>query len=207
MTVTEIIKEKKHLNRVVFDDGGELILDREVSDLNLYVEKELSQDDLEQLKYESDYARARSRAVWYLDRMAYTEKGLYTKLLKAGFDKKASAAVIARFREAGLLDDRKFAENLADRLINQNVSKREAVFKMTEKGVPRDIAKEILDRTDTDETAQIRALIEKKYHSKLLAENGTQKVYAALIRKGFSFSVVREVLKNYCEELEYCEEE
>ena len=33
-----------------------------------------------------------------------------------------------------------------------------------------------------------------------------QRVYAALVRKGFSFSAVRNALKKYSEELEYSEE-
>ena len=39
-----------------------------------------------------------------------------------------------------------------------------------------------------------------------MLQNGAEKVYAALIRKGFSFSAVRNVLKKYSEELEYSEE-
>ena len=130
---------------------------------------------------------------------AYTESS-------AGFDKKASAAVVARFVEVGLLDDRRFAENFAERCKDANISPRETVRKLYEKGIPYDMAKETVSETETDEETQIRALIEKKYARKLELENGAEKVYAALIRKGFSFSAVRNVLKKYSEELEYSEE-
>ena len=82
----------------------------------------------------------------------------------------------------------------------------ETVRKLIEKGVPADIAKEVVSGSDTDEDAQIIAVIEKKYARKLETENGAQKVYAALIRKGFSFSAVKKALKKYSEELEYSEE-
>ena len=74
---------------------------------------------------------------------------------------------------------------------------------MINKGVNRDLAYEVLDELDTDEEAQIRALLDKKYRSKLALEKGPEKVYAALIRKGFSFSAVKNVMKKYIEELEY----
>ena len=92
------------------------------------------------------------------------------------------------------------------RCLNANISPRETVRKLYEKGISYDMAKEIVSETETDEEAQIRALIEKKYARKLELENGAEKVYAALIRKGFSFSAVRNVLKKYSEELEYSEE-
>ena len=167
---------------------------------------EITEERLEELIYDSEYRRAKSRALWYLDRADRTEKGLYRKLCEAGFDKKASAAVVARFVEVGLLDDRRFAENFAERCKDANISPRETVRKLYEKGIPYDMAKETVSETETDEETQIRVLIEKKYARKLELENGAEKVYAALIRKGFSFSAVRNVLKKYSEELEYSEE-
>lgn len=167
---------------------------------------EITEERLQELMYDSEYRRAKSRALWYLDRADRTEKGLYRKLCEAGFDKKASAAVVARFVEVGLLDDRRFAENFAERCKDANISPRETVRKLYEKGISYDMAKEIVSETETDEETQIRALIEKKYARKLELENGAEKVYAALIRKGFSFSAVRNVLKKYSEELEYSEE-
>ncbi|MBR6741360.1 MAG: regulatory protein RecX, partial [Clostridia bacterium] len=157
---------------------------------------------LEELLFSSDYVRAKSRAVWYLDRSAHTEKGLYDKLVRAGFAKEACAKVIARFIEVGLLDDRRYAETLAERLIETNVSKREALQKMLSKGLPYDLAKAVLEETEADENTQIRNLIEKKYRNKLQQENGAKKVFDALARKGFSFGAIREALKRYIEESE-----
>ena len=202
MIITEIKKDKLHLMRLVLSDGSEVLIDKEVCYEKCLKEGMDLGDRLEEIIFESDYRRAKSRAVWYLDRMDHTEKALYDKLLKAGFKPKPCAKVIARLKEVGLIDDCRFAENYANRLIENNVSKREALQKMLLKGVPYDLAKSVLEDTETDELSQIKNLIEKKYKNKLTAENGVQKVYAALVRKGFSYGAVKTALNQYIEESE-----
>ena len=207
MIIVSAEKQKKHLTRLVFADGSEILLDSSVCDNRaLRAGSEITEEKLNELKYESEYERAKERALWYLDRADRTEKALFQKLVTAGFDKRASAEVIARLKELGLVDDCRFAENFAGRCRESCVSPREAVSKMLAKGVPYEIAKAAADNSGTDEEEQLRCLIEKKYARKLNEENGARKVYAALARKGFSFSAVRSVLKKYSEELEYCEE-
>lgn len=207
MIITEVQKQKKHLTRVSLDSGEEVLLDNDICiNYALKPDTELSKEEFERLKYESEYTRAKSRALWYLDRADRTEKTMYEKLVGAGFDRKVSAAVVGRFVEVGLIDDRRFAENFAERCRDANISKREGIRKMLLKGVPYDIANEVFSETEIDEEEQVRAVIEKKYARKLTQENGVQRVYAALVRKGFSFSAVRNVLKKYSEELEYSEE-
>lgn len=206
MKITALKRQKKHLTLVCFENG-EVLLDNDVcADYSLKPDTDVSQEGLKELLYQSEYIRAKSRALWYLDRADRTEKTMYKKLVDAGFDKKASAAAVARFCEVGLIDDRRFAENFAARCLDSNVSARETVRKLIEKGVSAELAKEVVSDKDTDEDAQIAAVIEKKYARKLETENGAQKVYAALIRKGFSFSAVKKALKKYSEELEYSEE-
>lgn len=202
MQITALTKDKKHLTRVTFLGGEECFLDNDiVLENGLSKGNEITEEFLEELKFSSDYKRAKSRAMWYLDRMDYTEKALFEKLVKAGFSKKASAAVLAKLCEFGLVNDRRFAERMAERLISNNISKREALNKMYLKGIPIDLAKEVLGETESDEDAQIKALIKGKYAYKLTTENGAQKVFAALVRKGFSYSSVRSALKQYIEEL------
>ncbi len=203
MRITELKRDKLHLTRVMLSDGSEVLIDNEVcSEKCLNVGLQLEPSQLKELCDESDYRRAKSRAIWYLDRMDHTEKGLYDKLLRAGFKKEASAKVVARFIEVGLIDDERYARNYAERLLEANVSKREAVQKMVGKGVPYDLAKSVLEENETDEAAQIKNLLDKKYRTKLSYENGAQKVFAALVRKGFSYSAIREALNSYIEELE-----
>ena len=200
MQIINIQKDKLHLTKISLSNGEEVLIDNDVCRDN-YLKKgdKISEEKLNDLVFQSQYQRAKSRAVWYLDRKDRTAKDLYNKLCLAGFDKKAVAKVIARLQEVGLVDDLRFAENYASRLMEGNVSKREALQKMLQKGVPYDMAKDVLAECDSDEGAQIEALINKKYRTKLIVEGGKEKVYAALIRKGFSYEAVKNALKNYIE--------
>ena len=206
MIIKAINPDKKHLTKIVFDEK-ELLIDNDVViDSGISVGYDISEEEIAELKNNSDYKRALSRAFWYLDRMDYTEKALFEKLVRAGFSKKASAKVMARLCELGLIDDRRYAERMAEKCRENNISKREAMQKMLLKGISYDLAKEMLEECECDEEEQIKNLLEGKYAYRLTQEKGTEKVYAALVRKGFSYSAVRSAMKKYIEQLEFCEE-
>ena len=207
MIVKAIARDKKHLTRIFLSDDSEFLLDNDIlGESSVSVGCSITEEEISQLKYSSDYKRAKNRALWYLDRMDYTEKALFEKLVKAGFSKKASAAVMARLCELGVVDDRRYAERMAEKCMESNISKREAMHKMLMRGVPYELAKEMLENSEADEEQQIINLLEGKYAYKLTLENGAEKVYAALVRKGFSYSAVRNAIKSYAEQIEFCEE-
>ncbi len=203
MQIKAINKDKLHLTKITFEDSSEVFIDNEVVyEKTLRAGADLSAEYIDDLVFESNYRRAKSRALWYLDRTDHTEKVLYQKLLRGGFPEKESAKVIARLKEVGLLDDNRYAQNYCERLIESNISKREALQKMLQKGVPYDLAKQVLSDTEADEETQIKNIIEKKYRNKLAQENGWQKVYGALIRKGFSYDAVKKALNEFIENYE-----
>lgn len=207
MRICDIKPAKLHFNEVYLSSGETVLIDKDVcAEHSLMSDMEIDPDFLEELKFQSDYVRAKSRALWYLDRMDYSEKALYDKLVQKGFDRKASSAVVAKLVELGLLNDRRYAEHLAEKLTQQGNSQRAALQKMLLKGVPYDLAKEVLSETETDEVSKILALIEKKYSGKLWDPDNFQKVYAALVRRGFSYGDVKTALKKYKEDLEFSEE-
>lgn len=208
MTVEEIKRQKGHLYKVSLSDGTSFLADCDVCEnIPIVKGKELSKEDITEILKTSDYERAKSRALWFLDRGDRTENGLYEKLLAAKISPEQCARAIARLKELGLIDDRRYARNYAERCIGNNVSKRETYAKLMGKGVPKDIIKEVLDETECDETAQVMALIKKKYANKLDSKENSAKVVAALMRKGFSYSAVKEALRVYGEELEYIDGE
>lgn len=202
MTVADIKREKGHIVRLSFEGGESAVLDLDFcAEQCIHKGDSISPEKLKEYIAESDYIRAKSRAMWLLDRYNYSSRRLEEKLKKAGFSAAACNRAIERLVELGLLNDGNLAQLYAEDFARRGVSKREAYGKLILKGIPPEAVKRALDGAEFDEPQQIEMLIEKKYARRLL-EGETDKVYAALIRKGFSYGAVRDALKKYSEELE-----
>ncbi len=206
MQIREIKKDKKHCNKVTLDDNREFLIDKNVCcEYPLKADMELSEEELSKVLSRSDFVRAKERALWYLDRADSSEKAMFDKLKKAGFNPKSCAEVLAWLKEYGMIDDVRYATNFAERAAQMNISKRETYQKLLLKGISRELARSVTEETQFDESSQIRALIDKKYKKYLTDKKGVEKVFAALARKGFSFGEVRNELKRYSEEMQYAE--
>ena len=113
MTVLSVTKEKKHLSRLTLEDGRTVDLDQSVvKEAGLRVGTVLSEERLSQLSEQSDFVRAKERALWYLDRGDLTERGLLEKLKRAGFPPEAGEKVLAFLQEYGMVDDARYADVL-----------------------------------------------------------------------------------------------
>ncbi len=197
MTVLSVTPQKKHLTRVDTSDGKFFLLDSELcAELCLREGTVLDGEMIEEILKRSDYERAKSRALWYLDRGSLSCRSLAEKLRRAGFSKEAIDRVLERFCELSLLDDNAYALRLCERCAEAGMSRRAAQQKLYEKGVPREIALSALDGVEFDDGEAIQTVIAKKYASKL-QKGETEKVYAALLRRGFSYSDVKQALKEY----------
>ena len=201
MKIVALQNRRKCLTAVKLENGEELLLDTEIVIIR-DLKPGVLLDDPDALLYESDFKRAKSRALWYLSRGDLTEKGLLDKLKLAGFGEKASADATERMKELGLIDDEKFARRLAEMLESSGSSEKEIYFKLVNKGVPSGVAKEVLSERETDEGEKIKKLLYTKYQSKLNTDEGVQKVIASLARKGFSFSDIKDAIRAYNEEIE-----
>lgn len=207
MEIIEIRVRRNHLFEIFFNTGNSVLLDKKtVSENGLYVGQHLDEPTIISLRESSDYTRAFSRAVWHLERSSLSRKALCDKLHRAAFPENIIAKVTERLQELGLIDDVALAERLAEKLLNDNISKRQALQKMASRGIDYSLAREMLDNTECDTLSQIRAVIDKKYKNKLSDADSVKRVFAALQRLGFGYSDIREVLKNYSEELKYSEE-
>lgn len=204
MVIEQLKRDKAHTVKVVFVSGEAVNIDLDVcAEYALHKGQDISKAQLEIIVERSQYERAKSRALWYLDRADRTERQLKEKLKGAGFGEDTIARVIEKLIEYGLVDDRRFAERLVERCNLSGFSRTQTFYKLTEKGVPKGIANEVLSKNLPDEAQQIETVIQKKYLSKLQSQENTQKVFAALVRRGFSYAGVRQALKKYKSNTEF----
>jgi len=113
--------------------------------------------------------------------------------------------VLHKLKEAGYLDDRRYAENYAAaRLENEGFGKMRVLRDLRQRRVAPTVAEQVVDRTfrDTEETELIQAFLERKYRTRPLpAFLAEEKNLAAAFRRlryaGFSAGNSIRVLKRF----------
>lgn len=174
-------------------EGEQLLIDRTVIErCGLAVGDLLSPAEVNELVKVSLCYRAKEKAVWYLSKAPRTKRGLYDKLRQT-FGSVPAQFAVEQMEQRGYLNDQNYAARLAELLAQQNLSARAARQKMLQKGLDRETTDAALAaQFSGDETEKAVALIYKKYIHKLEDEADLRKTTAALLRRGFSYSTIRQ---------------
>lgn len=163
---------------------------------------EIDEEEWEALVAKINYKKAVNKCYDLLSRRDHSVKELKSKLLRTVDEKNADRA-IEHMQELGYLDDEKYAQNLLEYLINNKKMSRSFIKQeMFKRGLSSDIIANTLEDVEIDSVSNIVEIIMSKYLNKLKAQGGRDKVIAALMRKGFSYSDVRDAL-NRIENDEY----
>lgn len=158
---------------------------------------DISEDEWQSLLEEINYKKALNKCADLLSRRDHSVKELKTKLMRT-VDEKSAQRAVQRYIEAGYLDDYKYCERLVEYLFNvKKCSVAHAKQECFKRGVPSSISNEIISNYEVDTESIIKDLLDTKYSSKLAQENGKQKVIQALMRKGFSYSDISNVLNRF----------
>lgn len=113
-----------------------------------------------------------------------------------------TAELVERYLGSGVLDDTRFAKNLASRLTSRGKSSRAISQKLAQRGVPGDVAGELMATRKQDEPGAeleaARAYVRKRrlglYRSAEKREEYRHKDLASLARQGFSFDIAKQAL-------------
>ena len=153
-------------------------------------------------------------AVHYLERFASSAANLRRVLMRRvrraadhhGSDRAEGAALvealILRFQQSGILDDRRYAEAKAASLHRRGGSRRVIAGRLAQQGVAGELVGEALrgltDGSADSDLAAAAAFIRRRrlgaYRSAASRPTGRDKDMAVLARAGFSFDVARKIL-------------
>ena len=152
---------------------------------------EITQEEWESLTDSIYYKKAVDKCYDLLSRRDHSVKELKTKLLRT-VDEKNSDKAIEKMLELGYLDDEKYARNLVKYLAQtRNMSKNHIKQEMFKRGIPNEIIILVMEDYEFDNVSCVVDLILTKYRNKLNNEDGNKKVIASLMRKGFSYSDIK----------------
>ncbi|MBP3581579.1 MAG: RecX family transcriptional regulator [Clostridia bacterium] len=154
-----------------------------------------SEETLKQAVFESETKSAFEKASSYLETRMHSKKELADKLIKKGYSKESSNEAINKLEEYHFVDDALFAKQFLEQ--NGKLSKNMIKNKLLQKGVPFDIVNDALSlREEDDEFVVCEKQVQKYLKSKTIENyNDLSKMYASMLRKGFSIDTVKKVSK------------
>jgi regulatory protein len=176
-----------------------------IADFGLRTGMVLERDELRKIIYASNFRRAYQRALYLLDYRDYSAKEMYDKLIDTYKSEKLCGAVLEKLKGAGLIDDVRYAGNMARKLvISKRFGRRRALRELTMKGIDRFTAEDALEEYDEMFSENLMELIEKKY-SRYLTDmsdrKNIEKVKSALVRYGYSFDEINRTVREYFENM------
>lgn len=145
---------------------------------------------------EDEYRRAAECAAAMLGRRPLSAKLLEQKLLDKEFCADAAAYAVERMRVLGAIDDTAFAQMVLRSYTRKGCGALRIRQEMRRRGVPDDVISEVLDEFEPNWDA-MHALLEKRLRGDVSDRRECEKAMAALQRRGFSFSQIREAMAAY----------
>ncbi len=196
MKITAVEKYKGSTYRIDFDEGESAYLNAEIiNKFNLKAGLDLPLSAWEQIRQESDFRRARERALYLLDYKDYSYVDMFKKL-RQNYDEELCYRVMGKLVEMGAINDRRYAEGLARHYVEVKLfGRRRAFQEMRLKGLTKEVIDIALAQYEDGADERIIVLIKKKFMRYLGDEKGVTRVKNSLIRYGYDYSEINRALR------------
>ena len=190
----EASKHKRGRVLVFLKDGACLkITEQELLDFGLRSGDDLEEETLQRLKEAAGISNVKVTAADLVGKRAMSRHDLERKLRDKGASE-ADARYAAEWLEAiGAIDDADYAALLVRHYGNLGYGPAYVRQKLYEKGVPRELWDEALDALP-DSAEHIGRFLESRLRGRMPDEKEKKRLTDALLRRGFSWSDVREGL-------------
>lgn len=198
-----VIQELKPSQRVqgrwlaMLEDGSILrVGQQEIADFALYAGRELTEEEAAALTAGLRSRQMRERALELLSRKPQSRRELTRKLNEWGAGPEEADAVCDRMEELGYLNEAAYAARIVEVYSARGFGEKKLRDELYRRGVPREEWDEALARVE-DSTQAIDDFLQKKLTGWTGDRKQLQKVTAALARRGFSWSDIRDALTRY----------
>lgn len=212
MKITSVTRYKGSTYEAELDDGRKLYLHADIiTDFGIHAGMDTDRETLRKVIYASNFRRAYQRALFLLDYRDYTYSEMYKKLVENYKSETLCTAVMKRLTEHGFIDDERYAEKMARRLVEiKHFGYRRSKRELMLKGINEFIADDALEPYSAAFEENLMELLRTK-HSRYLTDRedrrSIEKVKSALVRYGYDFTEINRAVKEYFENAEEFEEE
>ena len=200
MYVTKITPITKTRYQIWVDGTPAFVLYKaEVSKYNLAEGMCLSEDVFTQIK-EVLIKRAKLRALHLLEEMDRTEQSIFQKLRQNGYPEDVVGAAVSYVKSFGYLNDKRYAESYVRSRMHKK-SRRELYMALLGKGLQSETVEEALNLCyeNMSEKEAIMQIVKKKnFNVEEADDREKKKIFDYLLRKGFRYEDIRQVLQVSC---------
>jgi len=205
MVVAQLKSTSPNHVTVLFEDGSEIRSTLNViTDCRLYSGRDLGSEELENLRKSSEKALSFEYAAELLSRRQYSEKELHDKLIKKGLSEEIAVYCVRHMRENGLMDDGSYAAAVARTYSARGYGAGRIRSELSRRGVSRELWDGCIEEApvNTDKLDRFISVRLKNPDD----PNQVRKVIAALLRRGFAYTEIREALARFNAQAEIEEE-
>lgn len=160
--------------------------------------KVLEQFDIDEITYEDEIAKAFNRALNFLSFQMRSEYEVKKKLLDAGFGESVILEAIKKLENLGFLNDETYSKALMEtRKKTAKKGPRAIKQDLIKKGIDKETQAKVLDQFTIEDQRKIA--MELAQRCVRTNQNKTpmqlkQKIQDLLLRKGYSYAVITEIL-------------
>ncbi len=199
--VTKIEKQKKRDNRfnIFIDEKFAIsVSNLEIIDFDIYLGKEISDKELEEIKSSSSFVKIKNKALRLLSIRPRSMAELEEKLLEKKYHQNEVKKVIDDLVKLELLNDEKFTEDWINHRLNfSSLGKRRIFLELRKKKVNTEIIDKKLSKiSQKEEFNKALELAERKVLTYKDEDKykKRQKLIGFLLRKGYSWEIINLVL-------------
>lgn len=151
------------------------------------------------MKEEKDsYQSGKNYALGRLNRRECSSSDIRKRLILRGIPSDVASQIVSDLAQASLLDDERFSRLLIRQQIRLGKGPRAILQKLKQNGISyasEQIKTLSLEMSEPSEQETARALVERKYPKAWTDRKEASKALQTLLRRGFSYSIAMDVLK------------
>lgn len=202
--ITAIRAQKRNPSRVnIYLDGEYAFALSRISAAWLAVGQKIDEKAIEQLRSQDEVEKAYQKALHYLSFRPRSEQEVFHSLTEKGFSETLAQTTVARLKDEKLLGDSRFSQTWIE---NRNTfrprSQRMLRYELLQKGVNEETIQKALAiaNIDEEELAYEAGLSKATKFNAADWHTFNSKVGSFLARRGFSYAVIKPVLKKLWQE-------
>lgn len=190
MKITKLEKKKRLYLMELDNDQKLYITEDTIVRFMLSRDKEITDQELLEIQDFAQFSYGKNLALYHLSFKARTEQEVRDYLVKHEIQPATIEKVVANLKDDKWIDDRQYASSI----INANQLSGDKggymlVQKLSQKGIAKSLAEEVLADFDLSEVAERTAQkLLRKYEGKLPAKALQDKIIQNLSSKGFSYN-------------------